>query len=87
MEQHWPDVLIVDLCMPEVDGWTFIRTCRQDPRGARLRVVLMSAALEDRRSDEQGVAFLPKPFNLVDMLSVIEHVAATPDMAFVVGRR
>ena|SRR6266851_2656153 len=70
----WPDVLLVDLCMPRMDGWTFISACRQDPRGTDLRVVLMSAALEGCRSVEQGVVFPPKPFDLADLLCTVKHV-------------
>jgi CheY-like chemotaxis protein len=40
--QQWPDVMLLDVHMSAMDGWTFLRACRQDPRGADLRVVVMS---------------------------------------------
>src|SRR5258708_34525775 len=49
--RQWPDLILVDVHMPDMDGWTFLGACRQDPRGADLRAVVMSAAWEDHRAE------------------------------------
>jgi CheY-like chemotaxis protein len=74
IEQHWPDVMLLDLHMPTMDGWTFLRACRQDRRGADLRVVVMSGAAEQHRAEEVGVAFLAKPFDISILLRTVHDV-------------
>src|SRR5579885_847692 len=37
-----PDLLLVDLCMPVMDGWAFSTELKEHPRLARLPVVVMS---------------------------------------------
>jgi len=74
IEQHWPDVMLLDLHMPTMDGWTFLRACRQDRRGADLRVVVMSGTQEEHRAEELGVAFLAKPFDINILLRTVHQV-------------
>jgi CheY-like chemotaxis protein len=71
--QRWPDVMLLDLRMPVMDGWSLLAACRLDPRGADLPVVVMSAALEERRAEDLGVAFLAKPFDLDNLLLLVQH--------------
>jgi CheY-like chemotaxis protein len=66
-----PDLLLLDLCMPVMGGWTLLRSCRQDPRLVHLPVVFMTAALEASRAQELGVAFVAKPFDLHTLLGTI----------------
>jgi CheY-like chemotaxis protein len=74
IEQHWPDVMLVDLHMPTMDGWTFLGACRQDRRGADVRFVVMSGAQEEHRAKELGVTFLAKPFDISILLRTVHHV-------------
>jgi CheY-like chemotaxis protein len=74
IQQHWPDVMLLDLHMPTMDGWTFLRACRQDRCGADLRVVVMSGAQEEHRAAEMGMAFLAKPFDIDTLLRTVHHV-------------
>jgi CheY-like chemotaxis protein len=78
MAGDWPDVMLLDLRMPVIDGWTLLRTCRQDLRGAQLRVVLMTAAQEQQRAEELGAAFVAKPFDLDVLLDTIRDALAQP---------
>jgi CheY-like chemotaxis protein len=60
-----------------MDGWTFLRACRQDRRGADLRVVVMSGAQEEHRAEELGMAFLAKPFDINILLRTV-HLVLLP---------
>ena len=71
-----PDLAIVDLMMPGMDGWTFTSELRQDPRLARTPLVVMSAGGERLLARAPiARAYMPKPLDLVQLLSVIEHHA------------
>jgi CheY-like chemotaxis protein len=43
MEVFFPDVVLLDLMMPVMDGFTFLNVLRADPRYQRLRVVVVTA--------------------------------------------
>jgi CheY-like chemotaxis protein len=43
MEMFFPDVVLLDLMMPVMDGFTFLNLLRTDPRYQRLRVVVVTA--------------------------------------------
>lgn len=44
MEAHRPDLILLDLMMPRVDGITFLRQMRRDPRFHAIPVILITAA-------------------------------------------
>ena len=49
LQKHLPDLLILDVMMPGIDGMEVLRRLRADPRYARIPVVMFSAL------DEQAV--------------------------------
>jgi CheY-like chemotaxis protein len=58
-----PDVVVLDLAMPRVDGWTALRHLRDSSWTARIPVIVVSALL-DARDDAFHAgcdAFLTKP--------------------------
>lgn len=75
-----PDAILMDLRLPEVDGWTITREARNDPRTAGAAILVVSASVreEDRAAAlECGAdAFLPKPCDLDEIVSTIERLIA-----------
>jgi CheY-like chemotaxis protein len=63
--QHRPDVIVMDLAMPQFDGLTAIEKIKQDARGQRARVILLTGYPMNavaRAARELGVdAYLTKP--------------------------
>ena len=61
-----PDLIILDLNMPIMDGWTFRTEQRQSPVLASIPVIVTSAGqnLQVRRELLEPCTFLPKPFEL-----------------------
>ncbi|HEX6910803.1 MAG TPA: response regulator [Longimicrobium sp.] len=63
-----PDVVLMDIRMPRMDGITARRALAADPAGARIPVVALSADVltwpELRVLQEGFAAYLPKPCNL-----------------------
>lgn len=74
MEQQVPELILLDMRMPVLDGWGFARALRE--RGISLPVVVMTAAQDARRwAQEIGAShYLSKPFDLLDLLDVIEQL-------------
>jgi two-component system response regulator MprA len=69
-----PDVAVVDLMMPGMDGPAFLRACRAHPRGADMRVVVITASSRvDLDVDVQAV--LVKPFDLTDLVDTLARLA------------
>jgi CheY-like chemotaxis protein len=66
-----PDLIITDVVMPEMDGWTFVRQLRSNPGFALVPVLFLTskAGAEDRIAGFQIGAddYLGKPVNLQDL--------------------
>jgi CheY-like chemotaxis protein len=78
LRQHRPELMLLDIMMPVMDGWSVLQEIRDLPEGARPRVVVVSAraTLRDRaKAAELGaVAFVAKPFNVDDLLGVLNRL-------------
>lgn len=75
-----PDVVIVDLMMPEMSGFEVIRRLRADPRGVALPILVLTARAQplDRKAAlEAGAdAYLSKPVSARMLLEKVEELAA-----------
>jgi two-component system alkaline phosphatase synthesis response regulator PhoP len=71
-----PDVVLLDLMMPEMNGQQFAEACREEPGLAGLPIVLMSAAPEgaDVSSRIGARAHMRKPFDLDRLSQVLERL-------------
>ena len=73
-----PQLALVDLAMPEVDGWTVIRELKSDPatRGIKIVVVTVRSLVEDRiRAQEAGCdAFITKPMRMAHLAEVVSQL-------------
>ncbi|HEV8563909.1 MAG TPA: response regulator [Actinomycetota bacterium] len=76
--EHHPKLMVLDIMMPNMDGWTVLEEMLKLPRDERPRVVMVSAlsSLRDRaRAAELGAdAFVPKPFNVDDLIGVLHKL-------------
>jgi CheY-like chemotaxis protein len=72
LEQHIPDIIVLDWMMPVVDGQHFLQALRQD-YGRRTPVLVISAG---RVSPETALAagadaYLQKPFDIDELMRVL----------------
>ncbi|KRB98804.1 hypothetical protein ASE11_10720 [Hydrogenophaga sp. Root209] len=78
-QQDW-DLVLLDITMPEMDGYETLRRIRADPLSAQLPVVMVSAIDESEsvvRCLELGADdYLPKPFNPVVLQARVESSLA-----------
>ena len=73
-----PDVVVLDVSMPVMDGLAYCRRLKDDPATHAIGVVLLTGLDEaERHAGAAGAdAFLKKPFRPLELLSVVERVAA-----------
>src|SRR5262249_53779964 len=69
-----PHLVVLDLHMPEMDGWEFLRIFRSLPGCADIPTVVMSAAHQVAVDDLDIQAFFEKPFDLESFLDVIDEL-------------
>lgn len=72
-----PDLITLDLNLPDLSGEELLRRFAQDERLARIPVVVVSAYTARLRPTPQVVRVMDKPFNLDDLLSVTEAALAS----------
>jgi CheY-like chemotaxis protein len=80
LQDHLPSVLLLDLAMPQMDGWAVLARRAVEPAWMRVPVVAMSG---DHRHGPPVVelganAFLPKPFSLEQLRATLEPYYARP---------
>jgi len=81
--QERPDLILLDVMMPGLDGFEVCRRLKSDPLTSDIPVVFLSAR-DDRLSAEMGrqcggVAYLRKPFRTQDVLGLLqEQFGGTP---------
>jgi CheY-like chemotaxis protein len=61
-------VILLDLMMPVMDGWEFRRLQASHATGAKIPVIVFSAAGADRMRQVEANDYLSKPVNLDDLL-------------------
>ena len=75
-----PDLVLLDVMLPEVSGYEICEGIRTDPALARVKVLMMTArgsALERRKGMELGAdGFISKPFELQDLRAEVRRLLA-----------
>ena len=71
-----PDLVVLDVMMPEMDGWEVLRRIEQDPKTAGLPVIMLTVKSGDEdilRALEAGaVEYITKPFYPQDVVARVE---------------
>jgi CheY-like chemotaxis protein len=78
VKRDGPDLVILDIMMPKIDGWEAASRIKADPARAGTPVIFLSARAQDldvKRGLELGVAaYVTKPFDPVDLLDTVRRV-------------
>ena len=80
-----PDIVILDIMMPEVSGLDILRQMRRDPALARVPVVVVSAKsmpADIRNGMEAGAStYLTKPVGFLDLKEAVEQALGNSSQA------
>jgi CheY-like chemotaxis protein len=81
-EKGLPDLFILDVIMPVVDGLAALRLLKANPATANIPVIMLTArgqSLTREQAQESGAAlFLTKPFSPTELLASIESLTCHP---------
>jgi len=78
MEREHPDLVLMDVMMPGVDGREAYRQLRSHPKHRDIPVVMMSAAVEAHRLDPSIAGFMAKPFDLTQLVEMVARLIGRP---------
>lgn len=74
-----PDIIFLDVVMPEIDGGDVAQQIRSDPMLAHVPIVFLTAIVSAKEGGHEigGFPFLAKPVSLDAVIQIIEHECGT----------
>jgi len=77
-ERHSPDLILLDIMMPDMDGWEVLRLLHVDPSTSEIPVAMISAKTGSRAKitsmQEGAVDYITKPFDSQELLSKVREI-------------
>jgi CheY-like chemotaxis protein len=75
-----PDVVVLDIGLPGLDGWEVLSRMREDPNSSDVKVLVLTAhaqpEMADRAAEGGADAFMTKPFRPIDLRVQVEKLLA-----------
>jgi CheY-like chemotaxis protein len=71
-----PDVIVLDLMMPRMNGFQFRAEQRRDPELAGIPVLVLTADRSARSAELQANDYLAKPASAGEVISALERILA-----------
>ncbi len=75
LEPDPPNLILLDLMMPVMDGWEFAQRMRQRPRVSSIPIIVLSADrnVGNKAAEIGAMGHLAKPFELNDLLEMVRR--------------
>lgn len=81
MEKNTFDIMLLDIRMPEMDGFELFDIIKSNPQNADMKIIGLTATLDEKQKNEMLQAgwddVLAKPINPDDLKSCLEKIIAT----------
>jgi two-component system, OmpR family, phosphate regulon response regulator PhoB len=78
--EHVPDVVLLDVMMPGLDGWQVAEKLLEDDRTSEIPIIFLTARAEFRDRarglDIGGVDYVTKPFNPLELAPLVRELLA-----------
>ena len=86
--EHRPDLIFLDLHLPDLSGDQVLAGLRSDPRTRTIPVIMISAdatsSQMQRLLDAGAAAYLTKPLDVEELLAIIDTVCGATDLPAIV---
>lgn len=83
VEEWLPDIILLDVMMPFLDGPTTLARLREAPRTAGIPVIFMTARAQSRELERLrslgAIGVIPKPFDPMTLAATVRAYASAPD--------
>lgn len=82
-QEHLPDLVMIDLSMPKLDGWEVFQALKADQRTSNIPCVAVTAyaEIDRKRALQTGFdAYLAKPFRTVELLEAVSRLLSASAM-------
>lgn len=80
VEQFKPELILLDLKLPDIDGYSILRQIKQKPKYSKIPVIVVSAfafkADQDKAMKLGACRYFVKPVNLNELVAAIEEELA-----------
>lgn len=83
VKAHRPDLVVLDVMMPKLDGFAVLQAVRADQSLATTRILMLTA--KGREAEQQkglalgADAYMPKPFSTRDLVEKVKELLESPD--------
>lgn len=78
LEEVRPDLIVLDIMMPEIDGFQVLKSVKDNPKVSSVPVIMLTAKSQDvdvLKGYDQGIAsYMTKPFNLNELVDNINLI-------------
>ncbi len=76
-----PDLVVLDVMMPYMDGFEVLKNLRRDPETESLPVIMLTAKAQDKDVFEGyhygADMYLTKPFNPIELVTFVKRIASS----------
>jgi two-component system alkaline phosphatase synthesis response regulator PhoP/two-component system response regulator VicR len=80
VKKEKPDLLVLDVMMPYMDGFDVLKELRREPETEALPVIMLTAKAQDKDVFEGyhygADMYLTKPFNPMELVTFVKRIAA-----------
>ncbi len=77
-KEHRPDVILLDVMMPGLDGWRVAELLLDDPETREIPIIFLTARAEFRDRarglDIGGIDYITKPFNPLELARLVRDL-------------